>query len=69
MGGGEEIGDGPDLSFFDDIRFFLKLIDHQVTTIFFSNSAIFVGCSNSKICGDSSTNPAKFSVLSLSFHV
>ena len=21
MGGGEEVGDGPDLSFFDDIRF------------------------------------------------
>ena len=35
MGGGEEIGDGPDLSFFDDIRFSLKLIDHQVTSIFF----------------------------------
>ena len=46
MGGGEEIGDGPDLSFFDDIRFFLKLFDHQVTTIFFNNSAIVVACKN-----------------------
>lgn len=69
MGGGEEIGDGPDLSFFDDIRFFLKLFDHQVTTIFFNNSAIVVACKNSKNLGDSSTNPAKFSVLSLYFHV